>query len=90
MANIEVAYRVITGKIRPGIVRIKPDLKTNLGRTILANSITLTPGTLTVDIDEKNGDIIVHWINVKETESEEGKLKAVCGSFAKWARRLAE
>ncbi|MFO8051717.1 MAG: Na+/H+ antiporter subunit E [Thermoplasmatota archaeon] len=90
IANIDVAYRVITGRIRPGIVRIKPHLKTDLGRTILANSITLTPGTLTVDVEEKSGDLFVHWINVKETETEEGKLEAVCGKFARWARRLSE
>lgn len=90
MANFDVAYRVITGKINPGIVRIKPDLKTNLGRTILANSITLTPGTLTVDVDEKSGDMLIHWINVKETDSQQSKIKAVCGGFADWARRLTE
>jgi multicomponent Na+:H+ antiporter subunit E len=89
-ANIDVAYRVITGKINPGIVRIKPGLKTDLGRTVLANSITLTPGTLTVDVDKENGDLFVHWINVQETKTEEEKLKAVCSSFPDWARRLTE
>jgi len=89
-ANIDVAYRVITGRINPGIVRIKPGLKTDLGRTILANSITLTPGTLTVDIDKKEGDLFVHWINVQETKTEEEKMKAVCSSFPEWARRLSE
>ncbi len=44
-ANLDVAYRVITGKINPGIVRISPGLETDLGITMLANSITLTPGT---------------------------------------------
>ena len=42
-ANIDVAVRVITGKIRPGIVKITPDLKSDLARMILADSITLTP-----------------------------------------------
>ncbi|MGA1820738.1 MAG: Na+/H+ antiporter subunit E [Thermoplasmatota archaeon] len=90
IANIDVAYRVITGRINPGIVRIKPGLKTDLGRTILANSITLTPGTLTVDIDKKEGDLFVHWINVQETKTEEEKIKKVCSSFPAWARRLSE
>jgi multicomponent Na+:H+ antiporter subunit E len=89
-ANIDVAYRVITGRINPGIVRIKPGLKSDLGRTVLANSITLTPGTLTVDVDKEQGDLFVHWINVQETKSEEEKIKAVCGSFPDWARRLTE
>lgn len=90
VANLDVAYRVITGKIRPGIVRIKPGLKSDLGRTILANSITLTPGTLTVDVDPKSGDLFVHWINVKETKDEKEKMKGVCGGFPQWARRIAE
>ncbi|MGA1821049.1 MAG: Na+/H+ antiporter subunit E [Thermoplasmatota archaeon] len=90
MANLDVAYRVITGRIRPGIVKISPNLKTNLGRTILANSITLTPGTLTVDVDERKGDLYVHWINVKDTKTDEEKMRGVCGGFPEWARRISE
>ncbi len=86
-ANLDVAYRVITGKIRPGIVRLSPGLRTDFGMTLLANSITLTPGTLSVDVDEASGDLFVHWINVKDTEPS---AKAVCGSFPDWARRIAE
>jgi len=86
-ANLDVAYRVITGRIRPGIVRLSPDLKTDFGMTLLANSITLTPGTLSVDVDEEKGDLYVHWINVKNPDPEP---KEVCGSFPDWARRIAE
>ncbi len=86
-ANLDVAYRVITGRIKPGIVKISPDLKTDLGITLLANSITLTPGTLSVDIDEERNDLYVHWINVKNTEPSP---QEVCGRFPIWARRIAE
>lgn len=89
-ANIEVAILVITGNIRPGIVRIEPGLKTNLGKTILANSITLTPGTLTVDLWEDRDEMYIHWIKVKDTKNMDERIKGVCGGFAKWARRLAE
>ncbi|MDO9509569.1 MAG: Na+/H+ antiporter subunit E, partial [Thermovirgaceae bacterium] len=51
-ANFDVAYRVISGKIRPGIIRIDSGLKGSLALAMLANSITLTPGTLTVDVDD--------------------------------------
>jgi len=73
-ANFDVAYRVlnINMPIRPGIVKVRTRLKTDMARTFLANSITLTPGTLTVDCV---GDhLYIHWINivsdnpVKETE----------------------
>jgi multicomponent Na+:H+ antiporter subunit E len=86
-ANLDVAYRVITGRIRPGIVRISPGLATDFGRTFLANSITLTPGTLTVDVDDESGDFYVHWIQVSDPAAP---IESVCGSFPRWARRIAE
>ena len=91
-ANFDVAYRVLTGKINPGIVKISPDLKTDLGITMLANSITLTPGTLTVDIDEDKNDLYIHWINVKKEALQKKPVdcKYICGNFEKWARRVAE
>ena len=91
-ANFDVAYRVITGKINPGIVRISPDLKTDLGITMLANSITLTPGTLSVDIDEDKNDLYIHWINVKKEALKDKPVncKFVCANFEKWVRRVAE
>jgi multicomponent Na+:H+ antiporter subunit E len=91
-ANIDVAYRVITGKINPGIVKVSPNLKTDLGITLLANSITLTPGTLTVDIDEEKNDLYIHWINVKKEALEKKPVdcKFICGSFTKWIRGIAE
>lgn len=91
-ANLDVAYRVITGKINPGIVKISPGLKTDLGITLLANSITLTPGTLSVDIDEDTNDLYVHWINVdlKALENKPVECKYICGNFQKWVRRIAE
>ncbi len=84
-ANLDVAYRVIIGKIRPGIVKINPKLKSGFGLAFLANSITLTPGTLTVE--EKKGKLFVHWINVKEKKP---RIEMVCGSFADWAGRIFE
>ncbi|MCD6411905.1 MAG: Na+/H+ antiporter subunit E [Thermoplasmata archaeon] len=91
-ANLDVAYRVITGKIRPGIVKISPNLKTDLGITMLANSITLTPGTLSVDVDEKSNDLYVHWINVKDEAMKKmpRDYRYVCKNFPDWIRRIAE
>ena len=91
-ANIDVVYRVITGRINPGIVKISPKLKTDAGLTMLANSITLTPGTLSVDVDEETNDLYVHWIGVKKEALEKmpRDYKYVCGDFPDWARRVAE
>lgn len=93
-ANLDVAYRVITGRIRPGIIRIHPELSTDLGRLMLANSITLTPGTLTVALDDETGDLFVHMINVpKGCETEEiMKTSDVFSYFdlPGWVRRITQ
>lgn len=94
VANLNVAYRVITGRIRPGIMRVRSDLKTDLGVLMLANSITLTPGTLSVDIDEDSGDLFVHIINIDEGEERKELLRAgelfTVSDLAAWIRRIAE
>ncbi len=70
-ANVHVAYIVINPNlpIKPGIVKIHTHLKKDSSITVLANSITLTPGTLTVDVDENTKDLYVHWIDVESTNS---------------------
>ena len=83
-ANWDVAKRVITGDINPGIVKFDPRLKTRHGRMMLANSITLTPGTLTVDVDD-NGVFYVHTLNLTSLTPTE---KDICGVFGEWVRRI--
>lgn len=69
-ANIDGVYRVGHPDlpIRPGIVKVKTTLTSDIGLTFLANSLTLTPGTMTVDIDRENGFLYVHWIDVKSED----------------------
>ncbi len=69
-ANLDVAWRVVHPKIplNPGIVKVKTKLHSDVALTFLANSITLTPGTLTVDIDKKKKVLYIHWIDVKSDE----------------------
>ena len=70
-ANFDVAYRVLhlNVPIRPGIVKVTTTMKSELGLTFLANSITLTPGTLTVDII--GNELYIHWINVISDDPEQ-------------------
>jgi multicomponent Na+:H+ antiporter subunit E len=90
-ANVDVAYRVITGRINPAIVKINPNLKNDTSLTILANSITLTPGTLSVDVDQKTNELYVHWINVDPEVLKDmpRDYHPICDSFPDWARRIA-
>ena len=76
-SNLDVALRVLKPSlpINPGIVKTKTVLKSKMARMILTNSITLTPGTLTVDIED---DILyIHWIDVESEDIEVATDKIV-------------
>ncbi len=88
-ANIDVALRVINPAlpINPGIVAVKTDLKSPLSKLILANSITLTPGTLTVDI--KDDTLFIHWIDVRNKDIE-SVTKDISSKFEKILKEIVE
>jgi len=90
VANFDVAYRVVhpAMPIRPGIVKVKTNLKSREGRTMLANSITLTPGTMTVDLTD-DGYLYIHWINVKH-EDVEGATRDIVERFERMIGRIFE
>jgi multicomponent Na+:H+ antiporter subunit E len=83
VSNLDVARRVINPKlpIKPGIVKVKTKLNSNIAKTILANSITLTPGTLTVDI--KGEYLYIHWIEIQH-EDLEGATQDIVTKFEKY------
>ena len=89
-ANFDVAYRILHPAlpIRPGIVKVKTMLKTRAGIAMLSNAIALTPGTLTVHAEE-NGDLYVHWINVKATDVE-GATGYIVSRFEWLIKRILE
>jgi len=89
-ANFDVVYRALHPKmpIRPGIVKIKTNLKTDSAITALANSITLTPGTMTVDVTD-DGFLYIHWINVKSDDIEEA-TKSISQTFEWFIKRIFE
>ncbi|MEA3558323.1 MAG: Na+/H+ antiporter subunit E [Candidatus Thermoplasmatota archaeon] len=84
LANFDVAYRVLHPKmpIRPGIVKVEPGIHSDMGKLVLANSITLTPGTLSMDYIDNS--LYIHWIYVKDDDIEASMRpldKAVKGVF---------
>lgn len=82
-ANFDVARRVITPSlpINPGIVEVKTKLTSKIGRVILADSITLTPGTFTLELE---GDrLFVHSIDVQSTDVMEN-TRLIVEKFEKY------
>lgn len=67
----------------PGIVKVPTSLKNVTAISILANLITLTPGTLTLDFDLGERVYYIHWINVKTKEEAEAR-KEIIERFERW------
>jgi multicomponent Na+:H+ antiporter subunit E len=81
IANFDVARRVLAPSlpIRPAIVEIRTELRSTLGRMLLANSITLTPGTLTIDV--RDNLLLVHWIDCPPGTDLEQATAAIAAGF---------
>ena len=93
-ANVDMACRALfkpVKNLKPGIVKIPSALTNEYGLSMLANSITLTPGTITLDIVEEGGKnwYYIHWINATEQEAEKAG-RAIKGTMEKWIRRIWE
>jgi multicomponent Na+:H+ antiporter subunit E len=88
-ANFDVAYRVLSPKmpIKPGIVKVKCSLKSDIAKAFLANSITMTPGTITVDVI--NDHLYVHWIFVSSKDPAV-YTKKIVGRFEKLLKKVFE
>ncbi len=88
--GLDVVYRVWhpAMPIRPGIVKVRSVLKTETGLTALANSITLTPGTLTMEVTD-DGVFYIHWLFVT-TEDEEQAAQQVLRRLEWYIQRIFE
>lgn len=90
-ANVDVAKRCFGGckNVNPGIVKVPVNLKSGYAQAALANSITLTPGTITLDISEEEGQTYyyIHWIDVTLPGGEEAG-EAIKGTLEKWVGRI--
>lgn len=69
-ANVDVAYRVLAPSmpIEPAVVEVPLRVESDAAITSLANSITLTPGTLTMDYDPETNTLYVHGITGRRRE----------------------
>lgn len=82
-STLDVAKRVVSPSlpINPGIVKVRTKLQSHMGRLWLANSITLTPGTMTVETD---GEFFyIHWIDI-QTDDIESSTQAIVSTFEKY------
>jgi multicomponent Na+:H+ antiporter subunit E len=84
-ANLQVVKIVLspTLNITPGIIAYKMDVESDAGITLLANSITLTPGTLTVDISKDKKTLYIHALHMEDARVLEQSIKNSLERYSK-------
>lgn len=73
-ANLTVVHMILTRNeiMEPVIVKFRTNLKSETARVVLANSITLTPGTITVSLEED--ELVVHCLDKSLAEGMDSSI----------------
>lgn len=85
ISNFDVAYRVLNPSmpVNEGMIEYTTSLRSPTAITVLANSITLTPGTLVVECRESDGKMLIHCLNMT------GREETVKG-IKRWEKLLSK
>lgn len=85
VASFKILWQIMKGKINPGVVHFRTRLRSDIARVALATGITLTPGTITLDLDEDH--LVVHWLDATTSHSRHaGDL--IKGTYERLMRRI--
>lgn len=85
VASFQTAFAVLRGKYYPRVVHFRTRLNSDIARSVIAGSITLTPGTITLELSEDH--LVVHWLHASTTHSRfAGNI--IKGSFEKLLKRV--
>lgn len=76
-ANLRVARAVLgpVGRLDPGFIRVPLDLRSDLGIAFLANTVSLTPGTISADLSEDRRELLVHYLDERDPDRLVGDIK---------------
>lgn len=85
LSSFQVFFSMITRRYNPRVVHFRTRLRSEIARSAVATSITMTPGTMTLELDEDH--LVVHWLDSKTTHSRyAGEL--IKGRFEGVLRRI--
>lgn len=89
IANFRMALAVVSplDRLNPAIVEVPLDIKGDLAITLLANWITLTPGTLTIEVADDKSSMFVHTYHCTDVEAFRTEMKE---SFEQRIRELTD
>ncbi|ANT64657.1 Na+/H+ antiporter subunit E [Prosthecochloris sp. CIB 2401] len=77
IANMKVAFDIVTPKdyMKPGIIAFPLDVESDIEITLFANLVTLTPGTLSLDVSADKRILYVHALYVEDADQFRYELK---------------
>jgi multicomponent Na+:H+ antiporter subunit E len=84
-ASFKVLWNIVRGRINPGVVHYRTRLRSEISRVALCNAITMTPGTITLLLDDDH--LIVHWLDARTTHSKYA-WRLTAEPFEKLLRRI--
>ncbi len=89
LSGINIAFLALkpTMDFWPGIVRVEGGMRTVTGTALFANLLTLTPGTLTIDYDERGDALYIHWIDVTSYREADFDYRVTSG-LREWMKRI--
>ena len=89
VSTLRIAWEVVTPTPRrsPGMVQVPLDVTTDAEIALLANLITFTPGTVTIDIADDRSHLIVHDMVLKDPEASRRHIKQ---RYERWVMRVME
>ncbi len=84
-ANVELAWHIMRPKLHmaPGIIRVPVGLKHDQALLLLMNMISMTPGTLTIDLEEDKKHIYVHSLFLSDHAKSMQQVKQLEKRIAK-------
>lgn len=77
LANLRLAYDVVTPRyhMRPGIIALPLDAETDVEITLLANLISLTPGSLSLEVSADHKVLYIHAMYIDDVHAVQQRLK---------------
>jgi multicomponent K+:H+ antiporter subunit E len=77
VANVIVARLILTkqSKLQPGFLHVPLDLTSPLAISLLANTISLTPGTVTCDLSDDQKSLLIHALHIEDAEATVAEIK---------------
>lgn len=75
-SNLIVAYDILTPGMRtnPGVIEVEVSISSDFGILLFSNLISMTPGTLSMDLDRKRNTLLVHLLYLDRREATEREI----------------